>query len=277
MTERLSTETVAGLPVHIWKGEPDGPTVLGLPGLGGSGHHWTPLADALPAAHVVAPDLRGRGLAYQATGPMGFRSHVADLRAIAAELDLRGVVIVGHSMGAYLAPVAAGALGDRVRKLVLLDGGVRPKLPFFMNATVTRFVFGRQMKRMQRPFASVDEFFAVSNKGVLANRPDHVAGEYSMLAHDLDGDRVRLDPARCVADAVDSFFGPDVEPALDALRVPATLLAAAHGRTDKDKPFLSDAAIAKWTARQPLLTAQRIEANHMTILFSPEFLTAVTS
>lgn len=275
MSERLSTETVAGLPVHIWKGEPDGPTALGLPGLGGSGHHWTPLAESLPHAHVVAPDLRGRGLAYQATGPSGFRAHVADLRAIAYTLDLRDIVIIGHSMGAYLAPVAARELGDRVRKLVLLDGGVRPQLPFFMTAGVTRFVFGRQMKRLQRPFASVDELYAATNKGVLANHPELEAGVKSMLAHDLDGDRIRLDPARCVADAVDSFFGPDVEQALDALAVPATLLAAAHGRTDKDKPFLSDAAIAKWTSRQPRLTAQRVEANHMTLLFSAELKAAI--
>lgn len=279
MTRTSVDSTVAGLPVHVWAGSKDGPTVLGLPGLGSSGRHWKPLAESLPDAHFVAPDLRGRGAAWQLTGPSGLRAHARDVAAIAAEMNLHDIVLVGHSMGAYLAPIAAQELGARVSRLVLIDGGVRPKFPFFMTAGVVRLTFKRQLKKMDREWVDATAFYDANEGGVLASRPDLVEQVRGMLTNDLvktpNGVRAALDTARCVDDAVDSFMGPDVEPALAALQVPATLIAATSGRTDKAKPFLSDAVLAAATAKYPTITVQRVRGNHMTVLFSDEVRAAV--
>jgi pimeloyl-ACP methyl ester carboxylesterase len=269
---------VAGLHVRIWPGS--GPVVLGLPGLGSSGRSWSPLADALPSARVVAPDLRGRGGSAEVRGPSGLRAHARDVARLADELDLRDIVVAGHSMGAYLAPVAAEELGERVDRLVLVDGGLPPTLPFFLrHPAIVRLVFRTQVRRTQRAYPDVETFVRRAAGHALDSRPDLLPAVIEMMRDELDGPpgalRPRLDAEHVVADAVDSFCGGDVEPALDGLRVPAHVLAATGQKKDGGRPFLSDAVLAEWTRRQPLLTAERVTANHVTIMFAPELAKAV--
>jgi len=269
---------IAGLHVRDWPGTT--PVVLGIPGLGSSGSSWSALAAVLPSARIVAPALRGRGRSAAVTGPTGLRAHARDLARVADELGLRDIVVVGHSMGAYLAPIAAQELGDHVARLVLVDGGVPPQLPIVLrNASIVRLVFRAQVRKAMRTYPDVETFVRSSAGHALDNRPDLLPDLIDMMRDELDGPpgalRPRLDAAHAIADAVDSFCGRDVEPALEALRVPAHLLAATGQKRDGGKPFLSDAAIVRWTSRVSLLTAERVDANHLTIMFSPEVAAAV--
>lgn len=273
----LSETRAAGLHVTEWTGS--GPTVLGLPGLTSSGRVWTPLATALPDVRLLTPDLRGRGGSTGMTGPAGLRAHAQDVAALVEQLDLRDVVLVGHSMGAFLAPVVAQAVPGRIARLVLADGGVPPRLPFFMGRGLTRTVFRRELRKLEGPWADAWTFTTTVAGKALRSRPDVVDDVASWCAHDLTGQpgalRPRLDPARLVDDAVDTFFGDAVVPALEALSVPAHLLAATRGKHDRAKAFLSEPVVQEWTSRLPLLTAERVEANHLTLLFTPQLARAV--
>lgn len=279
MTARVAgARQVAGLHVHEWPA--GGPVVVGLPGLGSTGMAFAALAQALPDVRVVAPDLRGRGRSAGVTGPIGLRAHAHDVARIADELELRDIVVVGHSMGAYLAPIAAQELGDRVARLVLVDGGVRPKLPLpFRSAAVVRFVFRTQIRKADRTYPDPETFVRKAVGRSLENRPDLFPAVVAMMGDELDGPpgtlKPRLNAAHAIADAVDSFHGDDVVQALDTLRVPAHLLAASGQKRDGGKPFIADEVIEQWTRRQPLLTAERVEANHITILFMAELARAV--
>ncbi len=283
MTVREQDELqVAALRVTQWGGS-DGPgaglTVLGLPGLGSSGYAWQALADALPGARFVAPHLRGRGPSARISGPTGLRAHALDVAAVVHELDLREVVLVGHSMGAYLAPVLTRMVPDHIARLVLVDGGLPPRLPFFMGPRLTRFAFGRQIGKLERDWPSAEALYEKYAGKILANRPDLVPTVTEMLARDLDGPpgalRPVLDREHAVADAVDTFFGSEVIPALEALTVPAHLVAATHGKTDRVKAFLADSVLQHWTQRLPLLSAERVDSNHVTVVFTPEVEKAV--
>ncbi len=76
---------------------------------------------------LVAPDLSGRGAAAGLPGPYGLRRHAEDVCALVrARQTGSGAVLVGHSMGAFVALLAAAAEPGLFRKLVLVDGG----LPF---------------------------------------------------------------------------------------------------------------------------------------------------
>src|SRR5690349_6949610 len=124
-TARASVQhQVAGFTVTEWPGS--GPTVLGLSGLGSHNPTWAPMAESLPDTHFLAIDLRGRGAGQGMTGPTGLRQHAKDVAAVLAELDLTDVVVIGHSMGAYLAPVVAQEAAGRIKHLVLVDGGILP-------------------------------------------------------------------------------------------------------------------------------------------------------
>ena len=276
MTVRaLRKQQVAGLPVTIWEGSQ--PTVLALAGLGGSAITWGPVVDQLGDAHVVSPDLRGRGDAQGMTGATGLLAHAQDCARILEELDLTDVVVIGHSMGAFLAPVVAQQAPSRVRKLVLVDGGIRSDLPPFMRPWVTRKVFTRQLSSVDRDWPDLESLMKKSRMGkMLRGREDlRPVLERILIESSTPGLRPRADVARCAEDAVDTFFGSAVEPALDALTVPADVILAEHKEHDGQKAFISDKAAARWTARQPLLTVQRLPGNHVTVLFAPEVVAAV--
>lgn len=268
---------VAGLQVREWPGT--GTAVLGLPGLTSSSVVWTPLARALPAARVVAPDLRGRGASAALAGPAGLRAHARDVAGVAVELDLRDVVLVGHSMGAYLAPLVVQEIPERISRVVLVDGGVPPALPFFMGRRLTRAAFRHDLGRLDREWPDVETFAQKTVDRALRSRPDLVPEVMTWLPEEMDGApgalRPRLDASRAVDDAVDTFFGNDVLPALEALAVPTHLVAATRGKHDDAKAFLSERTVTQWTERLPVLTAERVEANHLTVLFSPQVVGAV--
>lgn len=100
----------------------DGPAVILLHGLMGSGACWSPLARALEAEFdVVMPDARGHG---SSDAPeVGYRYHelAADVLGLVRGLELVRPVYVGHSMGGMTAAVAAQIGDGNLRGLVLVD------------------------------------------------------------------------------------------------------------------------------------------------------------
>src|SRR4051794_18075965 len=104
-TREMTQQRVNGFTVTEWPGT--GPTVFCLSGLGSFAPTWVPFAESVPEAHVFGIDLRGRGNGQGMAGPTGLRQHAKDVAEVMAALDLTDVVVVGHSMGAYLAPLVA--------------------------------------------------------------------------------------------------------------------------------------------------------------------------
>ena len=84
---------------------------------------WDPVATRLrDAGHeVVAPTLAGLAERAHLIGASpGLRTHVADVVAAAAGLD--DLVLVGHSYAGMVATGAAVELGERIRRVVIVDG-----------------------------------------------------------------------------------------------------------------------------------------------------------
>lgn len=282
MTVRdVQRRTVAGLHTTVWLGT-GSRTVVALPGLSSTGAVWGPLAESIPEVDVVAPDLRGRGGSLNVGGETGLRAHACDVAALIAELDLRDVVLVGHSMGAYLAPVVAQEAGQRVTQLVLVDGGIPPRLPFFMGPRLVAMTFRRELRGLNRDWPTVEAFAHKAKFELMTqSRPDLRPAVLAIVEADLGGAagawHPRLDVDRLVADAVDVFCGLDVEHALNALSVPTAVLLAENKRKDGQRPFIGDRAVAPWLRRQPLLSVRRLPGNHVTVLFAPELREAVLS
>ncbi len=72
---------------------------------------------------LIGIDLRGRGDSGKPESGYGLEVHAADVMRILDHLGLESAVLVGHSMGGFVGLQAALAYPDRVRALVLLDGG----------------------------------------------------------------------------------------------------------------------------------------------------------
>ena len=139
----------------------DGPkAVVAAHGITGNHRSWQAVARALgPEVSLLAPDLRGRGDSSALPGPFGMRTHAEDLLAVLDHLDLDQAVLVGHSMGAYAAAVAATRDPKRWSSLVLVDGGVALPLPDGVDPDdIVRAVLGPALARFDRTFESREAY-----------------------------------------------------------------------------------------------------------------------
>lgn len=86
---------------------------------------WQPVTALLPADRYTcyAPDLRGCGRSSRSEDPAGYQveHQAADLAALIEALDLWGLHLVGHSLGAAIALTCAARSAARLRSLTLIS------------------------------------------------------------------------------------------------------------------------------------------------------------
>jgi len=98
-----------------------GPAVLFVHGYPLDRTLWTAQLSALDGYRVIAPDLRGLGLSDAPDLGYSMPTYADDLAALLEALQVDEVVLVGLSMGGYVAFEFLRRHRERVRALVLLD------------------------------------------------------------------------------------------------------------------------------------------------------------
>ena len=115
---------VNGLMLRVREWPTDGPPIVLAHGLASNSRIWDDVAGRLATRHhVVALDQRGHGLSDRPTDGFTFDRVVGDLAGLIETLDLDRPTLVGHSWGGNVVLAFAAAHPDRVRGLVLVDGG----------------------------------------------------------------------------------------------------------------------------------------------------------
>jgi pimeloyl-ACP methyl ester carboxylesterase len=123
---RSATVDLGG-PVHYvdYGGNPDGPAVVLVHGLGGSHLNWDLLAPLLTGqARVFAVDLPGFGRSEPGRRKASVPANVAVLGRFLDEVVKEPAVLVGNSMGGMVSIFAAGERPQSVTGLVLLDPAI---------------------------------------------------------------------------------------------------------------------------------------------------------
>ena len=101
-----------------------GAPVLALHGLASSAHWYDILAPFLcERFRIVAPDQRGHGGTTQADDGYGWHSLASDAVGLLDVLGIGQAVLLGHSWGGNVAVGTAAHFPERVRALVMIDGG----------------------------------------------------------------------------------------------------------------------------------------------------------
>jgi pimeloyl-ACP methyl ester carboxylesterase len=246
---RTVTVPVPGGDLAVEVRDGDSAPVLAVHGVSSNARLWNWLAAEAPELTLVAPDLRGRGASVAVGGPSSLRRHAEDLLAVLDELHLERVVVCGMSMGGFAAVVLATTHPDRVRELVLVDGGLPMAAPEGLTPEGVRTAFAAQAGRAARTFTDVDDYADLFLAGTpLLDRADPLLRDY--LAHDLRDGRVRLDPEVLVADAVDTLLGASP---WRELAVPTRFLHAEWSTGEGSPPAYPADRVAGFAAELPVL------------------------
>lgn len=225
------------LAVRRWPGRPGAGTLLAVHGIAGNGLAWTRVADELDGVEVIAPDLRGRGLSRDVAGTTSMARHADDLRAVLDRFAVERAVLAGHSMGAFVACVAARHDPRRYSRVVLIDGGLGFPVPQGVDIdAVLRAVIGPAMHKLEMTFedrAAYHTFWA----GHPAFAELNGAAVEAYLDRDLTGAEPQLRSA-CRAsaireDAEDELRNPEVFAAVHDLTVPTRMLWVERGLQDE--------------------------------------------
>jgi non-heme chloroperoxidase len=118
---------------YVEAGDPKGPALLLVHGYGDSSFSFSRVAPMLDQRYrIVIPDQRGHGDSEKPEAGYEMKNFAADLAALMDALEIRSAIVVGHSMGSFVAMQTALDHSERVERLVLI--GTAPKV----SNTVTR-------------------------------------------------------------------------------------------------------------------------------------------
>jgi len=281
VTYRIHDVPVEGGAIRVGEWGPDdpaAPTVLAVHGITASHLAWAVIARACPQVRLIAPDLRGRARSAALPGPYGMARHAGDLEAVIQALELPAALLVGHSMGAFVAVVAAQLYPDRFSEVLLVDGG----LPLAIPAGISKedlfaATLGPAAARLSMTFPDHATY-----QGFWKQHPAFAGGQWSQAvadyaAYDLTGEEPELRPSASLEavrqDSMDLYGGGALLPALAELAAPAglgkpvTLLTAPRGLMNETPGLYSPAEIRRWKSEMPAVTIREVpDVNHYTIV-----------
>jgi pimeloyl-ACP methyl ester carboxylesterase len=200
-------------------------------------------------------------------------AHAEDCAAVIRGLGLAPAIVVGESMGGYVAVVLAARYPELVRAVVLVDGGIPLQAPADVPVEmVLSAVLGPALARLGQTFASVESYFEFWRAHpAFANEWNADIEDY--LRYDLVGEppalRSRVSAVAVEEDTRQQLADPSlIEDSLRSLRGPLSLLRATRGLLDQPEPLLPDALVAPWREALPQLLVDTVEdTNHYTLMF----------
>lgn len=275
MTQRYGIITcpVAGgdLTVAVWEPEskPLG-TILLIHGITASHMSWQLIAAEFPKHRIIAPDLRGRGGSRNLPSPFGMTQHAADMNAVLEATQTSSALVVGHSMGGFVAATFAAHHPDRVTALVLIDGGLPIPAPEgTSDEELTQAILGPAAARLSMTFpdrASYRDFWA--KHPAFAGHLTQAVLDY--VDYDLVGVEPRLHPASNIDavsfDALQLSGDTKYRAALDGLSMPVHFIRAPRGLLNQVPALYTPEQIEAWSAELPHLTIHEApDVNHYTI------------
>jgi lipase len=276
----------------VWPGGPE--VVLAIHGGTSSHLVWSTLVAELDgAATVIAPDFRGAAGSEHVGPPYGLRAHADDMRRVLDHFGVDRAVVMGWSLGGFIAANAAAELRDRAAAVVLVDGGLPLPLPAgperppaergvsFDPVAMKDQLIEPAMKRYRKRFTTREEHRAYW-RGHPAMR-DPSLWTAPVVAHFDDevepspeGDlrwRVDLDALR--ADVIDTLMG-DTRDAASRVAAPMSFVWAERGLQDEPTGYYPLGAVRDYAREHPLRIAEGHGLNHYTLMLSPPGVQLIT-
>jgi pimeloyl-ACP methyl ester carboxylesterase len=252
------------LRISRWPGSSDKP-VIAVHGITGNAFSFGPLAEQLAGAvDLIAPDLRGRAASGKVAGPYGLATHASDLVALMDHLGIDKSVIIGHSMGGFVAALTATLYPDRVRGVLLVDGGVSfGSVPAGADIdAILEAVIGPAIRRLQMTFPTKESYvdFWRAHPSL---KQDWSPWIEAYALRDFDGDRSACNIEAIRADGHDTLVNELTTTAYQRIACPARMLWAERGMLDEPAGLYNESTVP------PALNPLKVNGvNHYTIVVS---------
>lgn len=236
-----------------------------------------------PSRGLVGVDLRGRGDSDKPESGYGLETHASDVVRVLDQIGLDRAILVGHSMGAFVALQTALASPGRVRALVLLDGGW-PRVESSAGemterekgeAAALKEGLARAFRRLDMTFESPEAYldFWFPDRGLtIDDLPPDLADYYLYDLAEVEGG---YNPkASRVAAEEDSPSVSSTSPTAEEMRsvgCPVALVRAEQGFFPGSDPLVSDGARDVMAGVLDVREEVLLEgANHYTLMW-PEY------
>jgi lipase len=279
------SERVPGeVELAIWRAG-DGPDpVVCLHGITAQHRAFNAAARYLaPTRGLVGVDLRGRGDSDKPDSGYGLEAHAADVVRVLDYLGLENAVLVGHSMGGFVALKAALACPERVRALVLLDGGW-PRVersPEEMTeeekqeAAALEEGLARAFRRLDMTFESPEAYldFWFPDQGLtMDDLPPDLADYYLYDLGEVDGGyQPKASRAAAEEDSPAVSESSPTAEEMSSVGCPVALVRASQGFFPGTDPLISDEARDVMAESLDIREEVVVQgANHYTMLW-PEY------
>ena len=268
----------------IWRAGEGPDPVICLHGITAQHRAFSAVARYLEASRgFVGVDLRGRGDSDKPESGYSLDAHAADVIRVLDHLGLQSAVLAGHSMGAFVALKTALTFPERVRALVLLDGGwprVQSK-PEEMTekekqeAAALEEGLARAFKRLDMTFESPEaylDFWFPGQNLTMEDLPRDLANYYLYDLGEVEGG-FRPKASRVAAEE-DSPSVSSTSPTVEEMRgvtCPVALVRATQGFFPGSDPLISDETRDVMAVPLDIRTEIVLQgANHYTMLW-PEY------
>jgi pimeloyl-ACP methyl ester carboxylesterase len=282
-TPQLFSVPVDGGDLNVAKWGDRGPVVYAAHGITANYLMWQKVADLLAGeVQIIAPDLRGRGDSGKLPGPYGMAAHVRDAIATLDVMNIEKTMVVGGSMGGYVAVLLAAQHPDRVTSVGLCDGGVALPVPEGIDPDeMLKATLGPTMERLDMTFESDEAYvdFFKEHPALSADWNDVIEG---YVRYDIertpDGKvKTKVNKEAIVADGRDLLTNSDVHGCIADIHCPVWLLRAPRGLLNQPQPLITDDMLALWRGdRLPQLDDQMLpDVNHFTLFLTEPGATAI--
>jgi lipase len=278
-------ERVPGeIELAIWRAGEGPDPIICLHGITAQHRAFNAVARYLEASRgPVGVDLRGRGDSDKPESGYSLEAHAADVVRVLDHLDLRNAVLAGHSMGGFVALKTALMFPDRVRALILLDGGW-PRVESApeesteeerQEAAALEEGLARAFKRLDMTFESPEtylDFWFPDQNLKMEDLPPDLADYYLYDLGEVEGG-YNPKASRAAAEQ-DSPSVSSTSPTAEEMRgvaCPVALVRASQGFFPGSDPLISDEVRDMMAGTLDIRTEIVLEgANHYTMLW-PEY------
>lgn len=258
-----------------------GTPLIALHGLTASYLSFAGVAERLAGRRALfALDFRGRGGSDKPSGPYGMAQHAVDVASAMRAMGLGASIIVGHSMGGFVATALAEQAPELVAALVLLDGGYAPAMAASSSQQSLDAALALRINQLRQTYPSRDAYQQFWR--TQPHFPPDVWNSWieAFLDYEIDGDPPALHPrafeAGVRADLMEGLDRERIIARCQGICVPVLMLRAPAGFLPGSPPLFSDAVMEQMRTCIPQMEEHLIlDCTHYTMIMGARGATAV--